>query len=94
MVPVYMLYVTGSTVDESGSLSESGTTAFMHSLAFVLGFGVVFIILGASVGVIGTLLRDDIFIRLAGALLIVLGLQLSGVINIPFLQVQRRMTNA
>lgn len=94
MVPVYMLYVTGSTVDDSGSLSEGGPTAFMHSIAFVLGFGIVFIVLGASVGVIGTLLRDDIFIRLAGALLIVLGLQLSGVINIPFLQVQRRMTDA
>jgi cytochrome c biogenesis protein CcdA len=89
MVPVYMLYVTGSSVSADGEL-ESVRSPFLHALAFVLGFGVIFIVLGASVGLIGTFLRDDIFTRAAGALLIVLGLQLAGVINIPFLQVQRR----
>ena len=54
----------------------------------------IFIVLGASVGLIGTILRDDIFNRLAGALLIVLGLSLAGVLNIAFLQIQRRVVNA
>ena len=89
MVPVYMLYITGSSVSADGGL-ESTKSPFFHSLAFVLGFGVIFIVLGASVGLIGTFLRDDIFTKAAGALLIVLGLQLTGVINIPLLQVQRR----
>ena len=93
MVPVYMLYITGSSVDEKGELA-SPRSPFAHSLAFVLGFGVIFIILGASVGLIGTVLRDDIFNRFAGALLIVLGLSLAGVLNIPFLQMQRRVVNA
>ena len=92
MVPVYMLYITGSSVNEAGQL-ESTRSPLFHSLFFVLGFGLVFIVLGASVGLIGTVLRDDVFNRLAGALLIVLGLQLAGVINIPFLQVQRRAAN-
>ena len=93
MVPVYMLYITGSSVDEKGELA-SPRSPFAHSLAFVVGFGVIFIVLGASVGLIGTILRDDIFNRFAGALLIVLGLSLAGVLNIPFLQIQRRVVNA
>lgn len=90
LVPVYMLYITGSSVGADGTL-ESAKSPFLHALAFVLGFGVIFIVLGASVGLIGTVLRDDIFIKAAGALLMVLGLQLAGVINIPFLQIQRRV---
>ncbi len=93
MVPVYMLYITGASVDGEGQLS-SPRSPFAHSLAFIVGFGLIFIILGASVGLIGTVLRDDIFNRFAGALLMVLGLSLAGVINIPFLQIQRRVVNA
>ncbi len=93
MVPVYMLYITGASVDGEGQLS-SPRSPFAHSLAFIVGFGLIFIILGASVGLIGTVLRDDIFNRFAGALLMVLGLSLAGVINIPFLQIQRRIVNA
>lgn len=90
MVPVYMLYITGSSVGTDGRL-ESTKSPFLHAVAFALGFGVIFVILGASVGLIGTVLRDDIFTRAAGALLMVLGLQLAGVVSIPFLQVQRRV---
>jgi cytochrome c biogenesis protein CcdA len=67
MVPVYMLYITGFSVGADGRL-ESTESPFLHAGAFVLGFRVVFIILGASVGLIGTVLRDDIFTRAAGAL--------------------------
>ena len=60
---------------------------FMHALAFVLGFSVVFIILGASIGVVGFALRDNLiwFSRVAGILLLVLGLHLTEIITIPFL---------
>ena len=94
MVPVYMLYITGSSIDGAGEISERNSVVFLHSLFFVIGFGVVFIVLGASVGLLGTFLRDGLFNQLAGALLIVLGLQLAGVINIPFLQTQRRLSSA
>lgn len=90
MVPVYMLYITGSSVGAEGRL-ESTQSPLLHSLAFVLGFGLVFMVLGASVGLIGTVLRDDVFTKAAGVLLMILGLQLAGVISIPFLQVQRRV---
>jgi len=60
---------------------------FVHSLAFVLGFSIVFIALGASLGIVGLALRDNIiwFQRVAGVALVVLGLHLAEVITIPFL---------
>ncbi|MEX2236725.1 MAG: cytochrome c biogenesis protein CcdA [Dehalococcoidia bacterium] len=92
MVPVYLGYLTGSAVDADGKLVEARGPLY-HAAAFVLGFALVFIILGTSVGLVGYLLRDqqDILEKVAGALLILLGLQLSGVITIPWLQQERRL---
>ncbi len=60
---------------------------FMHALAFVGGFSIVFIILGASLGVVGFALQDNLiwFQRVAGVTLIILGLHLAELITIPFL---------
>ena len=62
-------------------------TTFMHALAFVTGFSVVFVILGALLGVIGFALQDNLiwFSRVAGAALVLLGLHLAELITIPFL---------
>ncbi|HEX5940278.1 MAG TPA: cytochrome c biogenesis protein CcdA [Dehalococcoidia bacterium] len=92
MVPVYLGYLTGSTVDADGNLIEA-RGPLLHATAFVLGFSIVFIVLGLSVGLVGYLLRDqqDILEKVAGVLLIVLGLQLSGIISIPWLQQERRL---
>lgn len=92
MIPVYLGYLTGSTIDSEGNLSDA-RAPLLHAMAFVLGFSLVFIILGTSVGLVGYLLRDqqDILEKVAGVLLIVLGLQLSGVITIPWLEQERRL---
>ena len=60
---------------------------FMHAVAFVTGFSVVFVVLGASFGVVGSALQDNLiwFQRIAGVALIVLGLHLAELITIPFL---------
>lgn len=75
-------------VDDRGTPSP-----FAHSLAFVAGFSIVFIAFGISLGLIGFLLRDsqDLILKLAGGLLIVLGLHLAGVITIPFMEQERRI---
>lgn len=68
-------------------LASARRLTFLHALAFVAGFGAVFIVLGASVGVVGYALRDNLvwFSRVAGILLIILGLHLTQLITIPFL---------
>lgn len=92
MVPIYLGYLTGSSIDASGGLALARGPLY-HAVAFVLGFAIVFIVLGTSVGLVGYLLRDqqDILEKVAGVLLIVLGLQLSGIISVPWLQQERRL---
>jgi cytochrome c-type biogenesis protein len=63
------------------------------SLAFVLGFSLVFIALGASASAIGRFLfqNDDILAKVAGALVIIFGLHTMGVFRIPFLETEKRL---
>lgn len=65
----------------------------VHAFAFVTGFSVIFVLFGISLGIVGYALRDnqDIILKVAGGLLIVMGLHLSGVITIPFLEQERRL---
>jgi cytochrome c-type biogenesis protein len=80
--------VAGPAPARAGSPSP-----FFHALAFVAGFTAVFVAFGISIGVIGYVLKDqqDIILKVSGALLIVMGLHLSGVITIPFLEQERRL---
>ncbi len=66
---------------------------FFHALSFVSGFSLVFVLFGVSLGIVGFFLRDqqDLILKVAGSLLIVLGLHLAGVITIPFLEQERRL---
>ena len=60
---------------------------FLHAAAFVLGFSVVFVALGALLGALGSAFQDELiwFQRVAGVLLVILGLHLAEVITIPLL---------
>ena len=66
---------------------------FLHSVAFVAGFAVVFVAFGVALGIVGYAFRDsqDIILKVAGTLLIIMGLHLAGVITIPLLDQERRM---
>lgn len=78
LVPAYLGYMVGATgaADRRRSL--------LHGLAFVAGFTVVFVAFWASLGAIGYLLADNArWLHVAGGtVLIVMGLQVAGVINL------------
>jgi cytochrome c-type biogenesis protein len=63
-----------------------------HALGFVLGFSAVFVLFGVSLGLLGFFLRQhlDMVQKVAGSLLILLGLHLAGVIPMPWLEQERR----
>ena len=78
----------------------AGPSPFLHAVAFVSGFSLVFIIFGASIGLLGFFLggnefvirdQQDTILKVAGGALIIMGLHLSGVITIPFLEQERRI---
>jgi cytochrome c-type biogenesis protein len=83
LVPVYLLQMAGTATGAFGS--RRNTVA--HALSFVLGFSVVFVLLGISAGLLGYLLQDNIrtLMRGAGLIVIVFGLHLAGIIRIPWL---------
>jgi cytochrome c-type biogenesis protein len=84
LVPAYVSYMVGTTPAGSPTARR---VAFHQALAFVLGFTVVFVALWASVGLVGYLLRDYVGIlrQVGGAVLIVMGLHVAGVIRISAL---------
>ena len=79
LVPSYLAYVGGG--------SANRLTAMRNSVLFVLGFSLVFIALGASASLVGSLLLDNRswLIRLGGLLVILFGLMLLGLFKVPFL---------
>lgn len=84
MVPAYLMHLAGVSTDTVG---DSRGYTFRHSVAFVAGFTLVFVALGASVGAVGFIVRDNLptIQKFAGVLLIVLGLNLLGILRIPWL---------
>ncbi len=86
MVPAYLAHLAGISAEATSIDTGRGVT-FRHALSFVSGFSAVFVVLGASVGAVGYLVRDSLptLEKIAGVLLIIMGLNLIGVIRIPWL---------
>ena len=84
LVPAYVGYMVGSQPEDGTVLRRA---AFSQALAFVLGFSAVFIVLWASVGLIGYVLRDyaGLLRQVGGAILVFMGLHVAGVINVTAL---------
>ena len=93
LIPGYISFVSGASLDDmrAGGLAER-RQVLTRSLAFVLGFSVVFIVLGASASAIGTFISGklNILTKIAGALIIVFGLHMMGVFRLAFLDNEKR----
>jgi cytochrome c-type biogenesis protein len=93
LIPGYISFVSGASLDD---MRAGGLTARRHvlirSLAFVVGFSVVFIALGASASAIGSFISGklNILTKIAGALIIVFGLHMMGVFRLAFLDNEKR----
>lgn len=92
LVPAYVGYLGGRSVSPSGITVENRWVTFSHGLAFVLGFSLVFVLLGAAASAVGALLFDlrEWISRIGGIVVIIFGLHTIGVINIPFLDYDTR----
>lgn len=86
LFPSYLSFITGMSVDRLAHEVDAGarTRVLLHSLAFILGFSVVFVSLGASFSAAGQFLLDyRDWIRIGGGLLIVVfGLYIAGVLRV------------
>jgi cytochrome c-type biogenesis protein len=97
LIPSYITYITGLSFADLQSEHPSHKvrqTAMLHSLAFILGFTVVFVLLGASATFIGSFLNQHAgLLRKAGGILILLlGVHVTGLIPITMLLGEKRIT--
>jgi len=92
LVPVYLGTVCGPEILEPGA-DRKRLPLFFHSLSFVVGFSLVFIILGASVGLLGFTLNFNMALTqaIAGGLLIAFGLFMLASLKIPWLNYEKRL---
>jgi cytochrome c-type biogenesis protein len=82
LVPAYVGYLGGTALmaGEQANVRRDTAKTFLHSALFVLGFGLVFVLLGASATFIGRVLLDYTVLlqRVGGVLLVVFGMRLMG----------------
>jgi len=91
LVPGYLAYLAGSTSLDDPSRKK---TIFVNSIFFVLGFSVLFSILGILLNTILESIAYDVQIwlaRIGGALIIFFGLYLVGLIHIGFLAREHKL---
>jgi len=93
LVPAYISYISGVSIEDISSSDRSGMgKVFTGTLAFVAGFSLVFISLGASASWVGQFFQSNMGIlgKIGGVIVIVFGLHLIGVYRIPFLMREKR----
>jgi cytochrome c-type biogenesis protein len=90
LIPSYLTFVTGVGFDDLGNQRRA---ALVHALLFVLGFTLIFVTLGASATVLGRLLLAyrGWITRAGGALVVLFGLYLLGVVRVAAFDRERRV---
>jgi cytochrome c-type biogenesis protein len=107
LIPGYLSYISGLSLDEMRGGSATAQTAgvavaapphlrrrvLLSSAFFILGFSLVFIALGASASAIGSFVmaQRGIFSKIAGAVIIIFGLHTMGVLRIEWLYQEKRV---
>jgi len=94
LIPGYISFVSGASLDEmrGGGVRSARGRVLATSVAFVLGFSLVFIALGASASAIGQFVfrNQPILGKIAGAVIIIFGLHTMGVFRLRFLEMEKR----
>ena len=96
LIPGYISFISGLTLEEmqgNAAAKSSRGPVLLASSAFVLGFTIVFVAAGASASALGKFIdaQSAILEKVAGTLLIVLGLHMMGVFRIRFLENDKRI---
>lgn len=90
LIPGYIAFVSGLSIDdmsESGWTDKKMASALLSSVMFMLGFSVVFVVLGASATWLGGFFvqRLPLLISIAGVVIIIFGLQQIGLFKFGFM---------
>ena len=98
LVPGYLSFVSGMSLDQMRGTDRAAASGaarrrvFVASLAFVVGFSLVFISLGASASAVGQFLMRQLSVigKVAGAVIVLFGLHMMGVLQLTWLYREKR----
>jgi cytochrome c-type biogenesis protein len=95
MIPAYISYLTGVSVKE---LKEERPKLLIlyKAIGFIIGFSLIFILMGASVTTLGKLLtmHKELFRKIGGVVIIIFGIHTLGIIKLGFLYREKRFLKA
>ncbi len=99
LFPSYITYITGRSFEDlktGGSSFNIRRTTVLHSLFFILGFSIVFMLLGITFAYLGSFfgIRKTLMEKAGGVLIILFGLHMSGALNLRFLNREKKATLA
>ncbi|HWR66592.1 MAG TPA: cytochrome c biogenesis protein CcdA [Bellilinea sp.] len=93
LVPAYVGYLSGRSIAANQLDTTPGKMqSFLHGLAFVAGFSAIFLTLGLTMSAVGGLLYEVRFwlAKIGGIIVVILGLHMTGLLRIPFLEYDLR----
>jgi cytochrome c-type biogenesis protein len=95
LVPAYFTFITGYSLEELTEDDSAGMRAkvILSTAAFVVGFSLVFVLLGATASLVGSLFTryQDTIRVLGGLVIILLGVHVSGLRRLKFLDFEKRL---
>jgi len=89
LVPVYLANIAGASA-LTPDLADRRRIV-LHTISFIVGFSLVFIALGASLGLLGAMAPFGLLYKVAGVLLIVFGIFLVISAKVPWLNYEKRL---
>ncbi len=87
LVPGYLSYLAGISLHDAESPSRVRWQVSRHALCFVVGFALIFTLLGVLASLLGSVLHayQQWLAKLAGLLVVLFGIALTGLLPLPFL---------
>jgi len=91
LIPAYVAHLSDGTVS-SGKVNTNKRVLLLRSISFILGFSIVFVLLGASASFVGQLFLENkkLIQMFGGILIIIFGIQILGIFKIKFLMSEKR----
>jgi len=93
MLPIYFSYLAGTSGNDKTQNAAGKSNLLANSFAFVLGFTLVFVALGATVTTLGHFLINNrsLLQKISGLIMMVFGLSFMGILNLKFLNMEKRL---
>ena len=94
LVPGYISFISGISLEDiENKRQQNKNTIIISSLFFIIGFSLVFILLGATATLLGSFLLEKAFIlkKVAGLIIIFFGIHMSGLYRIKFLDYEKKI---